>query len=186
MTRFRTSYFTDYAGVRHYFTVCATILKPDYLGLAGGLNSKDNPDCYETVGSFSANDLVKKVVSIGVAICNPTDEFSITVGETLALTNAKDYNCKKKWIATNVSGFITNEFLEFLLTQEVEFIKNNPGAYIKGYSTMKNNYEQKQLCKDIYNNLDDIDKAFINKIRDDQSLDVLPYLIRLFNKHNVR
>lgn len=86
---------------------------------------------------------------IGVAICNPNDEFNEEIGKKIALGKAE--SSIPKLISTE-PGIINNAVVQALIQQEINYIKNNPGRFIPGYdeavSKMK---KQNKIVSEIKN-----------------------------------
>lgn len=86
-------------------------------------------------------ELFPKVLRLGVAVQNPKDEVVNTeLGKVIAEGKAlKDKSCIGKLYSTD-KGFINNLVVNALLDQEMDFFKQNPGKYIKGYNKDKELY----------------------------------------------
>jgi len=129
---FKSDYFKDFTGTPRQFTFAAV--------------SSDAIDA-EVIEmddlSFKVEN-VKKELRIGIAVQNPRDFLheNIELSEIIALGKAKkDKSCYAKLFVTN-KGLINYKVVEALLEQEVEFFKQNPGKYIKGYNKDKELYQK--------------------------------------------
>ena len=181
-TQFIHDSFVDYKGKEHHFVICAySKLLPRTFKEAEGIEfDADKDDRVETFavsyadtyGCLDNYDKVVKSVSIGVSICNPEDEFNYVVGCKKAQARAKNSNAT---LYATKSGMINTTMVTGLLTQEAEYLKNNPDAYIKGYEESKRAYLEKQKkanlfialpvqAKDTINYLRNCSKQLVNNI----------------------
>ena len=171
-TQFIHDSFVDYKGKEHHFVICAySKLLPRTFKEAEGIEfDADKDDRVETFavsyadsyGCLDNYDKVVKSVSIGVSICNPEDEFNYVVGCKKAQARAKNSNAT---LYATKSGMINTTMVTGLLTQEAEYLKNNPDAYIKGYEESKRAYLEKQKKADIFTALPEQAKDTINYLR---------------------
>ena len=171
-TQFIHDSFVDYKGKEHHFVICAySKLLPKTFKEAEGIEfDADKDDHVETFavsyadsyGCLDNYDKVVKSVSIGVSICNPEDEFNYIVGCKKAQARAKNSNAT---LYATKSGMINTTMVTGLLTQEAEYLKNNPDAYIKGYEESKRAYLEKQKKADIFTALPEQAKDTINYLR---------------------
>ena len=171
-TQFIHDSFVDYKGKEHHFVICAySKLLPRTFKEAEGIEfDADKDDRVETFavsyadsyGCLDNYDAVVKSVSIGVAICNPEDEFNYVVGCKKAQARAKNSNAT---LYATKSGMINTTMVTGLLTQEAEYLKNNPDAYIKGYEESRRAYLEKQKKADIFTALPEQAKETINYLR---------------------
>ena len=171
-TQFIHDSFVDYKGKEHHFVICAySKLLPRTFKEAEGIEfDADKDDRVETFtvsyassyGCLDNYDKVVKSVSIGVSICNPEDEFNYVVGCKKAQARAKNSNAT---LYATKSGMINTTMVTGLLTQEAEYLKNNPDAYIKGYEESKRAYLEKQKKADIFTALPVQAKDTINYLR---------------------
>lgn len=150
--------FVDYQGIEHHFVVAS---------LSQTLPSKEveiNPDteypddlidftiCRNHEFDSYDIDTVVKSLSIGISICNPEDEFDVEVGRAKALARAR---CSTPVLYATKPGVINTTMVKALMKQEAEYLKNNPDAYIKGYSAAEKKYKQYQKDLDTLSNLTD-------------------------------
>ena len=171
-TQFIHDSFVDYKGKEHHFVICAySKLLPKTFKEAEGIEfDADKDDRVETFavsyadsyGCLDNYDKVVKSVSIGVSICNPEDEFNYVVGCKKAQARAKNSNAT---LYATKSSMINTTMVTCLLTQEAEYLKNNPDAYIKGYEESKRAYLEKQKKADIFTALPEQAKETINYLR---------------------
>ena len=171
-TQFIHDSFIDYKGKEHHFVICAySKLLPRTFKEAEGIEfDADKDDRVETFavsyadsyGCLDNYDKVVKSVSIGVSICNPEDEFNYVIGCKKAQARAKNSNAT---LYATKSGMINTTMVTGLLTQEAEYLKNNPDVYIKGYEESKRAYLEKQKKADIFTALPEQAKDTINYLR---------------------
>lgn len=135
---------TDFKGVEHPFIVCALSTSefnndPDYeVGLA----------VYDTqLEDYCTEAELPRAVFIGVAVCNPGDEWNEEKGKKIALCKAKgfkfDHPEKSAALFATRAGMISEILVSALLTKEVDHIKEDPECVIPGYNQMKARWEQK-------------------------------------------
>lgn len=117
-TQFIHDSFVDYKGKEHHFVICAySKLLPKTFKEAEGIEfDADKDDRVETFavsyadsyGCLDNYDKVVKSVSIGVAICNPEDEFNYVIGcKTAQAKDTINYlrNCSKQ-LVNNIMKFV--------------------------------------------------------------------------------
>ena len=145
--KFINDSFVDFAGKTHYFTVVATSTnkKGTYIVNDG------NGDYYP----------IETEIHLGVSICNPEDPFDGYKGITKA-TKRADNSPAILYITKKCYG--TNGLINTLLKREAEYIKKNPGKYIKGYDEARVRYFKRKRMEDIENNLNDLEKSVIKEI----------------------
>ena len=135
---------TDFKGVEHPFIVCALSTSefnnnPDYeVGLA----------VYDTqLEDYCTEAELPRAVFIGVAVCNPGDEWNEEKGKKIALCKAKGFKFdrpeKSAALFATRAGMISEILVSALLTKEVDHIKEDPECVIPGYNQMKARWEQK-------------------------------------------
>lgn len=157
-TDFFVDSFVDYQGIEHHFVVASlsqTLPKTE----KEFFDDTDTPDANVThyVMSYTEYDSIEsaevfKSLSLGISICNPEDEFNVEVGKAKALARAK---CSVPVLYATKPGVINTTMVKALMKQEAEYLKNNPDAYIKGYSAAEKKYEQHQKDLDTLANLTD-------------------------------
>lgn len=147
-TIFEHGEFTDYAGQKHNFTVAGVVITPntslnlykdiDYEELDIKSFSDDYLDCdYIDSDEYVCN--IPKIISIGISICNPLDDFNEKRGflqsEGRAIKYAfADGNPNQRIIAVNKTGMINDDTVKYFVHQTVNALSKNPGLFIKGYN----------------------------------------------------
>lgn len=140
---YRIDSFTDYANIERKFIMAAV---------------SQEVDAVITDSNAVQHDGVKRL-SIGVAICNPEDEFNEEVGKTIALGKARKGN-KHAFYSTD-SGLINRGVVNALLDQEVAFFKQCPGKYIAG---SKEVYELDSRMVEVELNLNDKERECLDTL----------------------
>ena len=171
-TQFIHDSFVDYKGKEHHFVICAySKLLPKTFKEAEGIEfDADKDDRVETFavsyadsyGCLDNYDKVVKSISIGISIINTADEFKYVIASKKAQARAKNSNAT---LNATKSGMINTTMVTGLLTQEAEYLKNNPDVYIKGYEESKRAYLEKQKKADIFTALPEQAKDTINYLR---------------------
>ena len=144
--------FVDYAGNIHQFVIAGIKIPLD-----GEVEDPDDPDCI---------CIVNYALSIGVAICNPVDEFDEKIGTLKALGRAYKH---VPIIYAQYSGQLGDSVINAVLQQEIEYIKQHPEKYIGGYLDAKDKYLQEQKLKKIESNLTDIEKVVAENVKKDSN-----------------
>lgn len=142
--------FVDYAGVKHEFVVAAV--------------SKDLSDEDFTITEYTGwNTLdrvaITKKVTLGIAFCNPCDDFNLEQGIKIATGRA--YKSEEGLYSTE-KGYINTELVSAFLTREVAYIKNNPGKYIAGYNKAEQKYQEKMRVIEAVENLNSDEDAIVD------------------------
>lgn len=140
---YKNGSFVDFQGVTRQFVVCA---------LSTSQFNNDTQEvyltAYDTNGVVEGETLLPRAVFIGIAVCNPLDEWNEEKGKMIALSKAKGFKAvapeKSAALFTTRAGMISEPLVQALLTREVEHIKEDPECAIKGYNQMKARWEEKQ------------------------------------------
>lgn len=151
--------FIDFAGKEHKIIACALSQSPDNTGDAlriGWVNKYgkmdiDNPLCH----------YVFRMVTVGIAICNPLDRFDEETGKRIAYNKAANIEYLPR-IFTSGPGIITKKLVDAFLKQQIQFVKENPEKVIKGYNQSKLEYEKIQSVKKQIDQLTDEEKVVFN------------------------
>ena len=140
---YKNGSFVDFQGVTRQFVVCA---------LSTSQFNNDMQEVYLTAynanGVVEGETLLSRAVFIGIAVCNPVDEWDEEKGKMIALSKARGFKAtapeKSAALFTTRAGMISEPLVQALLTREVEHIKEDPECAIKGYNQMKARWEEKQ------------------------------------------
>lgn len=152
--------FKDYAGKEHTFVACALSQSPENeVDATLKIGWIDKTDRLYTDSSLCHD--VYRMVTIGIAICNPEDEFNLEKGKNIAYNKAANIEQLPR-IYTPNKGVITKEIVDVFLKQQVQFVKENPEKLIKGYLEAKKAYEETQKAKADIENLSEDEKVAFN------------------------
>ena len=146
------SEFTDFRGKVHKFVVAAVSIPVDAEIEIYGES--------EVVDWTSA----EKAVKLGVAVCNPVDEYSEEKGKMIAINKAR--NSSDYALYATLPGMINTAVVNALVAQEVEFIKNNPARVIPGYLDEKEKFEKRQEFAKKLAELTEEEKAIYKAMKD--------------------
>lgn len=138
--------FKDFTGTKRPFIMAA-------VSLHGDLDIYIEEDC----GTID-ND--GKVLSIGVSVCRPNDEFDEDLGKTIAEGKAIKYRTHALY-ATD-AGLINETMVKALLQQEAEYFKVNPGRYLAGYDRDAEKYRRSEKIEGYIDSLDGVAKTTFN------------------------
>ena len=146
------SEFTDFRGKVHKFVVAAVSMPVDAEIEIYGES--------EVVDWTSA----EKAVKLGVAVCNPVDEYDEEKGKMIAINKAR--NTSDYALYATLPGMINTAVVNALVAQEVEFIKNNPARVIPGYLDEKEKFEKRQEFAKKLAELTEEEKAIYEAMKD--------------------
>ena len=107
---------------------------------------------------------ITKAVKLGVAICNPVDEFDEEKGKMIAINKAR--NSYDYALYATLPGMVNTAVINALIYQEIEFIKNNPAKVIPGYLEEKKKFEKRQEFAKKLAELTEEEKAVYEAIKD--------------------
>ena len=130
--------FVDYLGETHPFIVAAvstTDITEEGQSLWLSL--------YDEYGPLDEEPL-NKALFIGVAICNPKDEFDEEKGKAIAYNKA--VNAKSLHHPAMFStrpGYINTDVVNALVNNIINYIKKDPGSVIAGYDIARKKYLKK-------------------------------------------
>lgn len=171
--------FVDYAGKEHKLVACALSQTPedaDHTLKVCWLNSEDN-----ALSKANIYHDVYRLVTIGVAVCNPEDNFNEETGKKIAYNKAANIEYAPRLYTTN-RGVITKELVDTFLKQQVQFIKENPEKVITGYLKAKADYEALEAAKKEIDNLSDDERVAFNLAVNGGDLSKYTDLAKVYNK----
>lgn len=151
--------FIDFAGKEHKFVACALSQTPDDSEadlMVGWIREYDVLD----TNAELCHD-VYRMVTVGFAICNPSDEFDLEAGKRIAYGKAAGREDLPRLYTPN-KGVITKELVETFLNQQVKFFKENPETLIAGYDKARKEYEAIERAKNEIDNLSEDEKTAFN------------------------
>lgn len=133
-----TDSFVDFEGKEHQIVACALSQSPETQDLKIGWVDEgiidEDGDLYHSV---------YRMVTIGIAICNPIDKYDIETGKRIARHKAENIEDLPR-IYTTSKGIITSELVLAFLKQQIRFFKENPGTFIAGYDKAKERFLKQQ------------------------------------------
>ena len=129
-----TDSFVDFEGKEHQIVACALSQSPETQDLKIGWVDEgiidEDGDLYHSV---------YRMVTIGIAVCNPIDKYDIETGKRIARHKAENIEDLPR-IYTTSKGIITSELVHAFLKQQIRFFKENPGTFIAGYDKAKERF----------------------------------------------
>ena len=155
-----TDSFVDYAGKEHKIVACALSQSPETF-LDGGLRVGWVDDRNRFLDTVEPDEMIYRMVTIGMAVCNPTDEFDEEKGKKIAYNKAANVEGLPR-LYTAGKGIITRELVEVFLNQQVKFVKENPEILIPGYDKAKAAYEAKVAAETAIENLTEDERTVFN------------------------
>lgn len=165
--------FTDYAGKVHHFVLaavsqnlptCTCELEKNPSGYECAKVFYDIEEYIEDYGISEYFGTVKKVLRLGVSICNPTDTFNEKVGINKAIARAR--NATPTLFATT-PGVINSTMVKALLQQEALYLKNSPENYIPGYIDMRDRYLTKQKMEAMKKEFSELENQVVSGLQKD-------------------
>lgn len=140
--------FVDFDGIKHKFMIAAVSVKES--------------DSYVTNDDYDEFDIAKSV-RLGVSICNPSDKWDEETAYRIAVSRARE-NTEYALYATK-GGMINTSLVTALLSQEAEYLKQNPGQYIPGYIDAKIKKERKEWKERAYKELKTNEQITVDTLR---------------------
>lgn len=139
--------FNDFKGNMHRIIVCS-ISNKKCESYAVDYNEENDEEEYINLA---------KSLSIGVAICNPLDDYDEPKGEMMAYGRAKSQDSIKMY-ATK-AGMFNTQTVTAIMNNYLDYIKRDPGSIIKGYDESKKKYQEKIDLLDDIRRMSDEDKV---------------------------
>lgn len=130
-----TDSFIDFSGKEHKIVACALSQSPQTPDLKIGW--VDENDHLDSTDAIYHN--VYRMVTIGIAICNPEDNYDEEAGKRIAYNKAANVESLPRIYVTS-KGIITRELVDAFLKQQVRFFKENPATFISGYEQAKERF----------------------------------------------
>lgn len=183
IAEFLTDSFIDYKGQKHIVTACALSQSPKSEGYALTVGWADVDNYIDDDDSIC--DKVYRMVSIGIAICNPSDTYDEETGKKVAYNKASADKPQSRIYSTG-PGLIGKSLVRALLRQEVDFVMKHPEKIIKGYEEAKNRYNQRELIKKTYKELTDNEKNIVQRAMDGTDLSWYQSLAQELINKNVK
>ena len=180
-TEYLKDSFIDYTGKEHYFIIAAISQElPTKTEEIGRDDLKDYDIIHEVnmyIEDYGTEDYlgaVTKVLRLGVAMCNPVDQYNEKTGIMKATARARKSDPA---LYSRDKGTINTKVVRALLKQEAEYIKNNPNIIINGYSDMEARYNERQKLKETYETFSEDKKKLVETLQSNPKYldDVLEY-----------
>lgn len=151
--------FVDYKGDTHHIVACALSQSPKQdshtlrVGWADKANRLDVDD--------HLFHEVYRMVTVGIAICNPEDNFDYEKGKQIAYHKAANIENLPR-IYAPCKGVITKDLVDTFLKQQVTFFKEHPEALIEGYAEKASAHQELEKAKAEIANLDETEKEIFD------------------------
>ena len=171
--------FIDYAGKEHKLVACALSQTPEDSAATLKVCWVDSED--KALSSANIYHDIYRLVTIGVAVCNPEDDFDEETGKKIAYNKAANIEYAPRIYTTN-RGVITKELVDTFLKQQVQFIKENPEKVITGYLKAKADYEALESAKKEIANLSDDERVAFNLAVNGSDLSKYTDLAKVYTK----
>lgn len=127
---YKVDEFVDFKGNTRKFIMTAVSIIPEFKGQYAVEVCPSDYDCeYQDI---------TKILSIGVSVCRPDDNFDQDLG--IEIATGKAIKNEDHRIYSSDKGLINNHMVMALLEQECQYFKSNPGRYLKGYDQDKYKY----------------------------------------------
>lgn len=124
--------FVDFAGITRKFVVAAVSVPTNILYVAS----------YDKAEQFVPSSIAK-ILSIGIAICCPSDTYNEEVGKKVAYSKAMNPENPYRLFAS-APGMVNTKMVDALIEQEITYFTNNPESHIKGYNDAMYKYLNEQ------------------------------------------
>ena len=124
--------FNDYKGNMHRVIVCS-VSKRFKNAECPFVTEYDNEDEYYSE--------LEKSLSIGVAICNPIDEYDESKGEMMAYNRA--ISDGSIVLYSTRAGMFNTQTVTAIMNNYLDYIKRDPGSIIKGYDLAKKKWQER-------------------------------------------
>lgn len=156
-----TNNFTDFEGKVHWFVVAGVLTRLDKSSITGQppIVVEDGEET-STLNQLEYYDTVRVGLNVGVAICNPLDEFDEHLGIKKATARA---NSAYSVLYAPFAGMLNEKVIKVYLEEKVQHIKNNPEKYITGYAKAQKKYFENCELDRIYDSFTTGEKEVVEK-----------------------
>lgn len=144
----------DFAGNEHHFVIA--VVKVPLK------NGKDNYPVVIDASNGYVSGETRTGLKVGIAICNPTDKFSDDMGRTKALGRAYKANPS---LFSIYSGQISDDLMNMYINQEIQYIKDNPERFIKGYNEAKDRYFKHEEMQKLTESFSQAERTIVENIK---------------------
>ena len=140
--------FKDYKGQEHKVIVCAVSRKVNERNCVEVPPTiiYDDPYADPYSDNSSRAFYVRKILSFGVSICNPIDNYNEEHGKKIAYNRALSNNAQV--LTSSQAGFFNTATVTAMLNNYVEYIQRDPGSIINGYDASKKKFLEEKKWKD--------------------------------------
>lgn len=133
-----TDVFVDFRGEHHKFMLAAVSMSMEH---EESIISEYVEDSKDWSGYHFEDHVVEKVLSMGIAVCHPSDEWNEKKAYLTSTGRARKY--RNRALYATRAGSINTTMVQAWLRQEAEFLKNNPDELIPGYSDLLKREEKR-------------------------------------------
>lgn len=151
--------FTDFAGKEHKLVACALSQSPNNESHSLRLGWADSNNVLDSEDKLYYD--VYRMVTLGIAICNPSDTFDLEAGKRIAYNKAARIEGLPRLYATG-KGVITQQLVDTFIQQQIQFVKENPASLIPGYKEAEAAYKAAQTAEKEISELNDQEKEIFN------------------------
>ena len=123
--------FIDFRGQEHKFMLAAVSMSMEHEESIISEYVEDPKDWSEY---HFEDHVAEKVLSMGIAVCHPSDEWNEKKAYLTATGRARKY--RNRALYATKAGSINTTMVQAWLRQEAEFLKNNPEELIPGYDDL--------------------------------------------------
>lgn len=173
VVEYMTDSFVDFNGVERKIVACALSQTPEpsddgYNLCIGWTDAEGNTD-------IDDNDFapVYRVVTVGIAVCNPVDKYDEEVGKKTAYNKAL-HDPKCPTIITKDKGVASRALVAAFMRQEVEFTKSNPERIIAGYNRKKERFDKREKIRKEFSKLSEAEQHIVQLAQ--SGVDILKYV----------
>lgn len=138
--------FVDFTGTERKFIIAAV--------------SQDCLDCTQI-----SEEEIEKALYLGISVCNAKDTFDEELGKRIAKGKALSPKSRIGVLHATKRGVINTKMVRALLEQEAEYMKQNPGTYLRGYDKDKEMYLYAKSMEDTYNSMDERSRQTVNLLK---------------------
>lgn len=168
---YKSDKFTDWLGQEHPFVVAGVVVAHEeglVLANIEPVCENSRKYCVVPVQENNGDGHLRKSLFLGVAICNPKDKdrFNEELGRKIAYNKALCGKLSLRWLATDISGMMTDSLVEFVVNQEAEFVAAHPENFINGYMEAKLRYEEKQQARQEFTELSGPEQEVVKVLAD--------------------
>lgn len=131
-TLFKTGIFKDFEGKERNFVIAAVVYGTKSVLI------EETDECFDLCQD------IDKILSIGISICHPSDEYNEEKGKLQAEGRAlkcRDSNRTRKIAVTN-SGILNEEVVTAILNNTAKALASKPEVFSKGYRAAKLKWEK--------------------------------------------